>query len=217
VEALARFDCKPRRPPDEWFAEARDVGLGAEAELAAIDAALASFDDLPAEMVLAVNASPATVLSGVLDECLGRVPGHRIVLELTEHDRIDDYEAVLAGLERLRGNGVRIALDDASAGYNGLQQILRLRPDVIKLDREITHGIDGDPVRRALAASLITFGHDTGAVVVAEGIETQAELAILCSLGARWGQGYHLARPGPLPIPTSVGVGSGSAEPRGDP
>jgi EAL domain-containing protein (putative c-di-GMP-specific phosphodiesterase class I)/FixJ family two-component response regulator len=212
VEALARFDCEPRRPPDVWFAEAQEVGLGATAELAAIDAALASLNDLPADIVLTFNASPMTTLSNALDARLDRVQGDRVVVELTEHDRIDDYEAVLAALEGLRARGVRIAVDDASAGYNGLKQILRLRPDVIKLDGEITHGIDGDPVRRAMATSLMSFAVDTGALIVAEGIETEAELAILRGIGVRWGQGFYLARPGPLPVPTSVAVGSIPAE-----
>ena len=102
VEALARFDCEPRRTPDAWFAEAQEVGLGAKAELAAIDAALASLDDLPHDVVMTVNASPMTTLSNALDARLAQVPGDRIVVELTEHDRIDDYQAVLAALEGLR-------------------------------------------------------------------------------------------------------------------
>jgi EAL domain-containing protein (putative c-di-GMP-specific phosphodiesterase class I)/CheY-like chemotaxis protein len=204
VEALARFDCEPQRPPDVWFAEAQEVGMGVELELAAIDAALDAVDGLALELVVTVNASPMTTLSGDLIASLDRMPGDRIVLELTEHNRIEDYEAVLAALDRLRSKGVRIAVDDASAGYNGLRQILRLRPDVIKLDGEITKGIDRDPVRRALASSLMAFGVDTGALIVAEGIETEAELEVLRGLGVRWGQGYRLARPGPLPVPTSV-------------
>jgi EAL domain-containing protein (putative c-di-GMP-specific phosphodiesterase class I) len=204
VEALARFDCDPQRPPDVWFAEAQEVGLGVELELAAIDAALAALEGFDLELVVTVNASPMTTLNGGLAASLDRIRGDRIVLELTEHNRIDDYEAVRTALDGLRSRGVRIAVDDASAGYNGLRQILRLRPDVIKLDCEITQGIDRDPVRRALASSLMTFGVDTGALIVAEGIENEAELTVLRSLGVRWGQGYHLARPGPLPVPSSL-------------
>ncbi len=204
VEALARFDCDPQRPPDVWFAEAQEVGLGVELELAAIDAALAALEGFDLELVVTVNASPMTTLNGGLAASLDRIRGDRIVLELTEHNRIDDYEAVRTALDGLRSRGVRIAVDDASAGYNGLRQILRLRPDVIKLDCEITQGIDRDPVRRALASSLMTFGVDTGALIVAEGIENEAELTVLRNLGVRWGQGYHLARPGPLPVPSSL-------------
>jgi EAL domain-containing protein (putative c-di-GMP-specific phosphodiesterase class I) len=204
AEALARFDCDPRRTPDEWFAEAADVGLGVDLELAAVDAALAKVDQLPSDVLLSVNVSPGTATSSRLVESLARVAGPRIVLELTEHTRIDDYEVLVAALDEIRHQGVRIAVDDAGAGYAGLQQILGLRPDIIKLDLDLTGGIDADPVRRALAASLVRFGDDTGAIIVAEGIETPAQLRTLQQLGVPWGQGYHLARPAPLPLPPSL-------------
>ena len=91
-----------------------------------------------------------------------------------------------------------MAVDDAGAGYAGLQQILRLRPDIVKLDLEFTRTIDADPVRRALATSLVTFGRDTGELIIAEGIETPEEFDTLERLGVCWGQGFYLARPGPL-------------------
>ena len=143
-------------------------------------------------------------MSAGIVEALSRVAGSRIVLELTEHTRIDDYPALLEALDELRQHGVRIAVDDAGAGYAGLQQILGLRPDIIKLDVDLTRGIDTDPVRRALAACLVRFGEDTNSVIVAEGIETAAELETLRQLGVPWGQGYLLARPGPLPLPLSI-------------
>lgn len=204
VEALARFDRDPPRSPEVWFAEAAEVGLAVELDLAAIDASLEALGRLPPDIFLSVNCSPATATSGGVRESVNRVDGRRIVLELTEHTRIDDYTALIAALDDLRGQGVRIAVDDAGAGYAGLRQILRLHPDIIKLDVELTRGIDADPVRRALAASLVTFGRDTDALIIAEGIETADELDVLRSLGVRWGQGYHLARPGPLPIPRSI-------------
>ena len=105
---------------------------------------------------------------------------------------------LLAALDELRRRGARIAVDDAGAGYAGLQQILRLRPDIVKLDLEFTRSIDADPVRRALATSLVTFGRDTGELIIAEGIETLEEFDTLGSLGVCWGQGFYLARPGPL-------------------
>jgi EAL domain-containing protein (putative c-di-GMP-specific phosphodiesterase class I)/DNA-binding response OmpR family regulator len=208
VEALARFDCEPARPPDAWFAEAATAGLGLELELAAVDAALAHLDELPDDCPMTVNASPDTAASPGLAARLTPEIGDRIVLELTEHERILDYPALGAALDRLRENGVRIAVDDAGAGYAGLQQILRLRPDVIKLDLDITRGIDGDPARRALASSLVAFGRDTEALIVAEGIESADELEVLRELGVVWGQGYHLARPGPLPAAGAVVVGA---------
>ena len=203
AEALARFSCEPLRTPDAWFAEAAEVGLGVELELLAIDAAIAQIGRLPPHTALSVNASPATAMSKGIVDSLSRVAGTRIVLELTEHTRIDDYHVLVESLDELRRQGVRIAVDDAGAGYAGLQQILGLRPDIIKLDVELTRGDDTDPVRRALAACLVQFGEDTGSIIVAEGIETIAELETLRQLGVPWGQGYLLARPGPLPLALS--------------
>jgi EAL domain-containing protein (putative c-di-GMP-specific phosphodiesterase class I)/CheY-like chemotaxis protein len=198
MEALARFDCEPQRSPAAWFAEAAEVGLAIELDLAAVAASLSALDWLPDDVFLSVNVSPATAISGRLQECLHGVPSSRIVLELTEHTRIDDYDALRTALDELRQQGARVAVDDAGAGYAGLQQILRLRPDIVKLDLEFTRTIDADPVRRALATSLVTFGRDTGELIIAEGIETPEEFETLERLGVCWGQGFYLAPPGPL-------------------
>jgi EAL domain-containing protein (putative c-di-GMP-specific phosphodiesterase class I) len=202
VEALCRFESEPLRPPNEWFSEAAEVGLGVPLELAAAEAALAALDRLPAALYLSVNLSPAAVTSPAFPDLLAGWPGPRLVVELTEHSRVEDYEPLLRALDGLRHRGVRIAVDDAGAGYAGLQHILRLHPDVIKVDTDLTRGIDVDPVRRALAASLLTFADEMAAAIVAEGIETANELETLRSLGVPWGQGYHLARPGSLPLPS---------------
>ena len=198
VEALSRFRCEPVRPPDQWFAEAAAVGRGVDLELEAIRDAVARLQCLPEPLVLSVNTSPSTAMHPGLVEALAGVPGARLVVELTEHAMIEDYAALLHALDGVREQGVRIAVDDAGAGYAGLQQILGLRPDIIKLDIDLTRGIDVDPVRRAMAAALVTFGEDTGAVIVAEGVETAGECAALQHLGVPWGQGYHLGRPGRL-------------------
>lgn len=201
VEALARFDYRPQRPPNEWFDEAQAVGLREELELAAVGAALRAFDELPPETFLSVNISPTTILRPELAQELDTVPTDRVVLELTEHARIQDYDPLLATLRVLRSRGVRIAVDDAGAGYSGLQHILRLRPDVLKLDLALTRGVDSDPARRALAIAMVSFANELGASTVAEGIETQSELETLRGLEVPYGQGYRLARPGPLPWP----------------
>lgn len=201
AEALARFACEPRRPPDEWFAEAGDIGRGAELELAAIAAALQQLHQLPPDVFLSVNASPATAVTPELEALLAGYPAERVVLELTEQARVGDYDTLLAALGRLRDRGVRIAVDDAGAGYAGFQHLLRLRPDILKLDTTLTRGIDADPVHRCLAAALVTFATEIGGTIIAEGIEIPEELSTLQRVGIPWGQGYHLARPGPLPVP----------------
>lgn len=205
VEALARFESVPPRGPDVWFAEAHRVGLGLELELAAVALALAHLDELPEHQLLSVNVSPDTVAAPEFTELLASAPGHRLLVELTESTVIGDYPTLLASIDSARRRGVRIAVDDAGAGYAGLQQIIRLRPDVIKLDRSIIEGIDRDPVRRALATSLVAFGHDTSSAIVAEGIEEAAELATLQQLGVTWGQGYLLGRPARLAGADDVG------------
>lgn len=201
AEALARFACEPHRPPNEWFTEADDIGRGAELELVAIAAALDQLHRLPPDAFLAVNVSPATAITPELDALLARHPGDRVVLELTEHSRVDDYATLLDALDRLRRRGVRIAVDDTGAGYAGFQHLLRLRPNILKLDITLTRGIDADPVRRSLGAALVTFATEIGATIIAEGIEITGELDALRRIVIPWGQGYHLARPGALPLP----------------
>jgi EAL domain-containing protein (putative c-di-GMP-specific phosphodiesterase class I)/AmiR/NasT family two-component response regulator len=199
VEALSRFPTEPGRPPDVWFAEAERVGLGVDLQLLAIQRALEALENLPPEVFLAVNLSPAVVLDPgrrllrMAEAVLGR-----LVLELTEHTPVEDYDALNAAIAPLRDGGARLAVDDTGAGYAGLQHLVALAPDVVKLDLSLTRGVDRDPTRRALASALVRFGRDTGARVVAEGVETQAELEALRVLEVPWAQGYLIARPQPL-------------------
>jgi EAL domain-containing protein (putative c-di-GMP-specific phosphodiesterase class I)/DNA-binding NarL/FixJ family response regulator len=200
LEALARFDAEPQRPPDVWLDEARSLGLLRDLEMAAVRLAIAHIGRIPHDAFLSVNVSPATASSEPFLETVCAVPGDRLVLEVTEHARVDDYDALKAALRGLRECGARLAIDDAGAGFASLQHIVRLAPNFIKLDITLTHEIDVDPIRRALATALISFASDTGAAIIAEGIETRAEFDVLRALGASYGQGYYLARPAPLPV-----------------
>lgn len=201
VEALARFSTGPHRVPDVWFNEAAEVGLGPELEMAAIALAVDQFEQLPVGAYLSINVSAATVLSGMVKEVLERAAPSRLVLELTEHDAVDDYDALNEALREMRDAGVRLAVDDAGAGFASLRHILSLKPDIIKLDLALTRGIADDPVRRALAASLVSFAREIDASITAEGVETAAELAVLQQLGVTSAQGFYLSRPIPLPLP----------------
>lgn len=194
VEALARFDGEPTRPPNEWFDEAAAVGLGAELEQAAARAALGRINQLAPDMFLSINISPQSIVGPGFPRLLKGMPADRVVLELTEHARIEDYETLLTALDDLRRRGTRIAVDDAGAGYAGLRHILNLRPNVIKLDLELTRGIHGDPARRALATAMISFARELDAKVVAEGIETRRELETL--------RAQRALRPGLPPRPS---------------
>jgi EAL domain-containing protein (putative c-di-GMP-specific phosphodiesterase class I) len=198
VEALARFPDKERRGPAEWFAEAAELGLGQALELAALRAALGSQSQLPDDVYLAINASPELILGGQLSKLLKNVPTGRVVLEVTEHAIVQDIAGFQKALGPLRAK-VRVAVDDAGAGYSGLRQILDVRPDIIKLDMSLTRNIDRDVARRALTTALIAFSRDIGCQIVAEGVETAGELETLKRLGTHCAQGYHLQRPKPLP------------------
>lgn len=198
VEALARFNVTPVRPPDMWFAEAGLAGLGVELEMVAVTRALAHLTMIPDGIALTINAGPETVVGPQLRQALVDVPARRVVIELTEHTAFDDHPGLPAALMALRKAGTRLAVDDAGSGYSSLTHILKLAPDFIKLDRELISGIDLDPVRRALVTSLVSFAADTGAEILAEGVETEDELDAVRRLGVRYAQGYYLGRPAPL-------------------
>lgn len=195
LEALARFALQPHRPPDRWFEQANEVGLGLELETASVRVALSSLTRFPRGVCLSLNAGPQAMASPQLGALLEGSPADRIVIELTEQVAVDDYPHLARQIDRLRALGVRLAIDDTGAGFASLAHILKLDPDLIKLDRTLTSGIDADPVRRALASALVSFAAQTRADIIAEGIETKEELEVLCDLGVRYGQGYFLGRP----------------------
>jgi len=197
LEALARFRVDPMRSPSVWFAEAAEVGLGAELELAAIRAALQRLDEFPADVALAINVSPGTALDPRFSELLEDV-ADRVVIEITEHAQVDDYDALQTALAPLRERGAQLAIDDVGAGFANLRHILRLAPDIVKLDLSLTQEIAHDPAREALATSLVGFAEGVGASITAEGISSDEDLELLRSLGVDYGQGFHLARPSPL-------------------
>lgn len=195
VEALSRFATVPHRAPDLWFNEAAEIGMAQTLEIAAIRLALEALHQLPNEVYMSINASPEVVLSGALAAELLGMPCERIVLEITEHALVLRYEDLLASLAPLRTAGVRIAVDDAGAGHSSLRHILQLAPDIIKLDVSLTRHIDTDTARRALTAALAEFGRETGAKIVAEGIETLGELSTLMRIGIPLAQGFLLGAP----------------------
>ncbi len=200
VEALARFSGPPERPTIDWFEEAEAVGLRLDLELAAAGLAIRQLGSIPDGVYLSVNLSAPTAVSSAFMEMLDGVPGDRIVIEVTEHAPVEDYGELNQAVERLRDRGVRLAIDDAGAGFASLRHIVRLDPDIIKLDGSLTRGIDRDVKRRALASALIAFAREIEADIVAEGIESRDECEHLRALGVSAGQGYFLARPGPLPL-----------------
>ena len=200
AEALARFP-PGTGGPEAWFTTAASVGLRTDLELAAIATALDAIPVLPHHLWLAVNASPTVVACGRVCDTVAEVPAGRVVIEVTEHERIQDYLAMRAALDALRRRGARIAVDDVGVANADLNRLLQLAPDILKMDRELTRKIDTDPARRALAAALVRFANEVDAEVLAEGVETAAELAVLADIGVDQAQGYYLGHPGPLPLP----------------
>jgi EAL domain-containing protein (putative c-di-GMP-specific phosphodiesterase class I)/CheY-like chemotaxis protein len=194
-EALARFPLEPVRSPDAWFAAAASVGAQEDLELAAVGAALGCFDAVDRRLDIGINISPGTAASPRFVEMLAGVPLDRVLIEITEHAPVDDYDALAAALAPLRRRGLRVAVDDAGAGFASLRHILRLSPDVVKVDMSLIRGIERHPGQRAVTRALISFADETGAQLIAEGIETEEELEVLRALGANIGQGYLLGRP----------------------
>jgi EAL domain-containing protein (putative c-di-GMP-specific phosphodiesterase class I) len=192
-EALSRFTVGR---PDEWFAEAAEVGLGLQLELKAVRRALRHLSDLPGDRpYLSVNVSPETLMSVELRDLLLRQDVRRVVVELTEHVSISDYGTVRDALNVLRTVGVRLAVDDVGAGYASLRHIATLEPDIIKLDRSFTKDLTSDATERSMVIALVGVGHALGATIVAEGIEDEGGVNVARDLGVDAGQGWHLGMP----------------------
>jgi EAL domain-containing protein (putative c-di-GMP-specific phosphodiesterase class I) len=206
-ECLSRFPVEPRRSPDQWFNEAGAVGMGVPLELAAIRRSLDLGRMLPDPVYVSVNASAETLMDDGFEAAIAGFPAERLVIELTEHAAVREYAQLSRRLAGIRASGVKLAIDDAGAGYAGLQHIVQLKPDLIKLDMALTRDIDSDQARRALAAALIFYARETGCQIVAEGVETQSEMLTLKTLGIHRGQGYLLGRPMP-PEAAAALVGS---------
>lgn len=209
VEALSRFTAEPYRPPDVWFADAWQVGMGADLELAAFQAALANAVHIPYDCRIAINLSPSVIAHPDLMGHLAAAGASRVVVELTEHVAVHDYDRVRSAVAVLREAGAKLAVDDMGSGYASFRHIVQLAPDVIKLDRELVHSIDIDPARRSVAKAMVRFASEVGSVIVAEGIETPAELQVVQALGIRYGQGMLIGAPEPvevLPIALRLGT-----------
>ena len=194
-EALSRF---PGGQPGRVFADAARSGHGVELELLALRTALAAAGNRPLDVPVAVNLSPEAltdreVLGLVLDAA-----DRRIAVEVTEHRRVDDYPALLTARRELRLAGIPVAVDDAGAGYSSLQHVLKLEPEVIKLDAALVTGVDHDPAKQALIGAMQAFAGDVGATVVAEGVEAEGEHRALVERGVSCGQGWLFGRPQPF-------------------
>ena len=194
-EALTRFDDGTR--PDLQFARARRVGLGHELELATTRRSLQESAALPSDTYVSINVSASFLVeSSDLQVILRNFVDRPVVLEITEHEEIDDYDAVRMALLGL-GTNVSLAIDDVGSGYASLRHLLRLAPRIVKLDMEWTESMESEDNYVGAIVALTAMAERMGARLVTEGIETEAQLDLLRSLGVRYGQGYLLGRPVP--------------------
>lgn len=194
-EALTRFDDGTR--PDLQFARARRAGLGHELELVTIQRSLQESCALPSDAYVSVNVSASFLVeSTALQAILRSFVDRPVVLEITEHEEIEDYDAVRLALLGL-GTNVSLAIDDVGSGYASLRHLLRLAPRIVKLDMEWTESMESEDNYIGAIVALTAMAERMGARLVTEGIETEAQLELLRSLGVRYGQGYLLGRPVP--------------------
>ncbi|MEA2468344.1 MAG: hypothetical protein QOJ57_2470, partial [Thermoleophilaceae bacterium] len=206
-EALARFHTRGTDSPLHWFALADEFGMREELELACLEAALRLLDDLPAGARLSVNLSgPVLMGTGAQALLAARPDVSRLIVEVTEEALVQRDASLVAALAPLLARGAQFAVDDMGAGYSGLRQITALHPTYLKLDRSLVRGIDTDPDRAALLRALVGYAEHTGAHLVAEGVETAAELAAVSAVGVPLIQGWYYGRPAP-PWPRVEPVG----------
>jgi diguanylate cyclase (GGDEF)-like protein len=197
-EALARFATRDNEGPLHWFALAEELGMRDELELACLEAALALLPGLPDGTRLSVNLSAGMLIDPRTERLLvSQRDVSRLIVEVTEETLVRHGTEVAEIEARLRDRGTLIAVDDIGAGYSGLGQLANLRPSYLKVDRALVRGLHEDPARSALVRMLVDYAASTRGLLVAEGVETAAELAGVRLAGARLVQGYLLARPGP--------------------
>jgi EAL domain-containing protein (putative c-di-GMP-specific phosphodiesterase class I) len=196
-EALLRTDEPSLQSPSAFIAAAEDLGRLADLGRAVRSAVAAGLSHIPRNVVAFVNLHPLDLEDPDLydrEAPLSRVAS-RVVLEITERASLSDVKDLGPRLDILRGLGFRIAVDDLGAGFAGLASFARLRPEVVKIDMSLVRGVEADPVRRKLVGSITRASHDLGILVVAEGIESEAERETLAALEVDLLQGYLLGRP----------------------
>jgi len=191
-EALSRFDAAI--PTQRLFVQAALLGRGKELEIATMKAAVKAAATLPADCWVSLNSSAALLVDTDTVASLLASVDRPVVVELSEHDVVTDYEPIAEALRRL-GPGRSLAVDDAGAGFATLRHILEVRPAYVKLDLGLVQGVSSDLTRRALVAGFVHFARDAKFTLVAEGIEDAADLRMLKKLGVSLGQGYLLGRP----------------------
>ena len=207
-EALSRFeDQNDTMSPRDWFEDARKVGMQPLLECTAIAEAVELLQFLPDDTYLSVNASPETVQIGAVADILQDAPPERIVLDLTEHEDANSLEGLDLALAELRNMGIQIALDNFGAGNLQFPTVVKLQPNILKLDLSLVKSINRNQNSQDLTRAIVQFAYEIDAVLIAVGIEHESERTTLADLGVKFGQGYLLARPD---APDSFGINQSS-------
>jgi diguanylate cyclase (GGDEF)-like protein len=210
-EALARFGRRSTDSPLHWLAVAEEFGERDLLEHACLRAALELFAARPAGTRLSVNLSAPVLMDHRTLAILERPHDlSGLIVEVTEEALVQSEAQLHQAIDPLLARGATLAVDDMGAGYSGLRQITTVHPDYLKLDRSLIAGIDQDEDRQALVGALAGYAARVGSLLVAEGIETSAELAVLVDLSVPLVQGFYLGRPAaPWPQLALAQLGSG--------
>ena len=201
AEALTRFVSDSGDPADYWFAEAEDSGLRTDLEFAAVESGLEAALKLPPHLFVALKLSPEVCLDPRLRVLFDQTPvaPDRVILEISGKFPQEQAAALDAAVAPLRSAGVRLSIENTGSFFAGASHILRLKPEMIKLDPNLTAALNLDPLRQELVEAEVGFAREIGAALTAQRIETKDELATLTGLGVTLGQGYHLGRPSVQP------------------
>ncbi|MEJ6007287.1 EAL domain-containing protein [Paucibacter sp. AS339] len=206
VEALVRWE-HPQRgwlPPSEFIPFAESTGRIRQVTQWMLEQAvrtLAAWQAAGHELSIAVNVSTLDLQDEGLPERVGAllaasgVPPQSLQLELTETGLLDSGLDPIGVLHSLRKLGVRLAIDDFGTGQSSLAYLQRLPVHELKIDRSFVDGVDGDPRRQELLDSIVKLGHSLGLMVTAEGVENEAEMAVIRRTGCDLVQGYFIAKP----------------------
>jgi len=199
--------------PGTMFAAAEATGRTAELDIACLNSVMEAASRMRLPGSLTVNLSPRTL---EMDEFsiqtfLRMIVRHgldprRIVLELTEREAVEDIDRLRSAVEACRAAGIKVAADDVGAGNAGLRLLSQLRFDIVKIDLSLVQGGAGRNQSLEIIRTLRDLADRWGALAVAEGIETAAQLEVVRSLGIDAGQGYLLARPTEQPPTTAINI-----------
>jgi EAL domain-containing protein (putative c-di-GMP-specific phosphodiesterase class I)/CheY-like chemotaxis protein len=187
--------------PELLFEVAKELAQTAALDFHCFQAAVRAAAAMPPGMLLFVNVEPLSILTPEFKFFLlsqdKPFPADRLVFEITEREIIDNYLEFNRNLNFFRQLGIRIAIDDAGSGYSSLNQIVRIKPDYVKLDALMVRDIDTDKFKQDIVEAFVGFAHKNGIVILAEGVETEAELLYLKKINISLWQGYFLHKPAP--------------------